>query len=527
VASAAAVLPILESSVGHRIGFAAPWWAVLPVMAMAMAAAATAAWWPSRALTRQSIVATLASQRPQIRPVSRTTAIGVVATLAGTAAMAVGFVRVVFPLALGGIVAALVGLLMLSPAAVKLIGRGAGRLPLPVRLAARAIARLQGRSAAVVSALVIALGVPAGLAVASAAIDDRDRRAEDNLPDHMAILWLPGAEQSTPEIPAELDAAAAARSLDRATAAVPGARVAPIEVAVDPRLGSTPARFERLGLRPAVFPNLALRPVTEPCNCDVAAYGDRDETGVELLFTEDDAWVANPALLDVLGIEVPSVRSGLGLSRWDDAVLHSHRQPDGPAQRLQVNPAIPPFSSIAPVLIWPETVATHDWEAVTVGWLIVADTPLTPAVAADLSSAAGPDLLTDLPAEPAPRSGLRLAGLLVGAVIGLGILVSVVSLHIAESARDLQILRAIGASPRTGRRLSAATAAILAASAALIAVPAGYLPLVAMMADRALDFRFVVPWASLAAIVFVFPLLAAAIGWASSIRSSNRVRLLP
>ena len=155
----------------------------------------------------------------------------------GGKAMAVGFIRVALPLTLAGIIAALVGLLMLSPAAVKMIGRGAGGLPLPVRLAARAIARLQGRSAAVVSALVIALGVPAGLAVASAAIDDRDRRAEDNLPDHMAILWLPGAEQSTPEIPAELDAAAAARSLDRATAAVPGARVAPIEVAVDPRLG--------------------------------------------------------------------------------------------------------------------------------------------------------------------------------------------------------------------------------------------------------------------------------------------------
>jgi hypothetical protein len=176
------------------------------------------------------------------------------------------------------------------------------------------------------------------------------------------------------------------------------------------------------------------------------------------------------------------------------------------------------------VLIWPETVAANGLDRVTAGWLVVAGSPLTPATIADLESAAGPDLLSEVFVEPSPQSGLRLLGLLVGGLVGLGILASIISLHVAESGPDLRILRAIGASPGAGRRMSSATGAILAASAAVIAVPVGYLPLVPLLTDRQLGIRFVVPWTALAAIVVVFPMLAAGIGWVGSLRSSTTVR---
>ena len=91
----------------------------------------------------------------------------------------------------------------------------------------------------------------------------------------------------------------------------------------------------------------------------------------------------------------------------------------------------------------------------------------------------------------------------------------------AESA----LLASLGASPRTGRRMGAAIAALLALVGALLAAVIGYLPLAPMIASKADNFPFVVPWPALFVLVVVFPLGAAGLGWLLSKKSASGLEL--
>jgi putative ABC transport system permease protein len=89
-------------------------------------------------------------------------------------------------------------------------------------------------------------------------------------------------------------------------------------------------------------------------------------------------------------------------------------------------------------------------------------------------------------------------------------------------------MNAVGAAPRTRRRVAAAQSGVLAALAGLLAVPAGLIPAIALVRTQEgppvdyvtdpvqvaarLPHPIVVPWAVLAAVVIGVPLLAAAGG---------------
>lgn len=98
--------------------------------------------------------------------------------------------------------------------------------------------------------------------------------------------------------------------------------------------------------------------------------------------------------------------------------------------------------------------------------------------------------------------------------VALSILAVAVSLVASESRRSRQILVAVGASPSSQRKLLATTSGLLAFVAGVLAVPAGLGPMVALWASQAPGpsrLPFVVPWATIAVIVFVVPLVAAAV----------------
>lgn len=117
-----------------------------------------------------------------------------------------------------------------------------------------------------------------------------------------------------------------------------------------------------------------------------------------------------------------------------------------------------------------------------------------------------------------PASNLWMLILLGGAgVVTLGASGIVTGLTAADSRADLTTLAAIGAAPRTRRRLMAASAAIIAFLGSLLGVVAGFVPAIGLLRVRDggshAGTAVTLPWAQLSAIVLLIPLLAALFAW--------------
>jgi putative ABC transport system permease protein len=84
-----------------------------------------------------------------------------------------------------------------------------------------------------------------------------------------------------------------------------------------------------------------------------------------------------------------------------------------------------------------------------------------------------------------------------------------VGLAHAEAGPERLALFAVGASPAVRRRTAAASAGLLALLGAVLAVPAGLLPVAAIYAASPAATPLVVPWAGLAVATVLVPLLAA------------------
>jgi putative ABC transport system permease protein len=108
------------------------------------------------------------------------------------------------------------------------------------------------------------------------------------------------------------------------------------------------------------------------------------------------------------------------------------------------------------------------------------------------------------------QGAIALASLLmVLMVVAIGL-----SLAATESRDERDVLHAVGAAPRTLRRVAAAKAWVLATGAAVVAVPAGYITV--FVVTRATDNTAPVPFAVMGALLVVIPLLAAGATLATS-----------
>jgi putative ABC transport system permease protein len=105
---------------------------------------------------------------------------------------------------------------------------------------------------------------------------------------------------------------------------------------------------------------------------------------------------------------------------------------------------------------------------------------------------------------------------LFGIVLAIGILGMSVGLVRSESARDLRTLTATGASPATRRTITAATAAALAFTGAVVGTIGGYLAAIGYFRGNSLDglsSLSSVPVANLLLILVGMPLIATGFGW--------------
>ena len=211
--------PTLESAVDHRIDrLSLPWALIAMAVVLAVVGATAAAWWPGRTVARLPVVLALSGRPPEPRP-ARHSAIAAAALIAvGIGCLALSD-RDSPPLIIAGLVATILGTLLLGPLAIRLFARAAGHAPIAARLALRDLARYQARSGAALAAITLALGIAAAVVITAAAEEKQeDERAAAGLPNlsDRQIRVYTGPTQRPELIPLPLQTPAPARTECRA-----------------------------------------------------------------------------------------------------------------------------------------------------------------------------------------------------------------------------------------------------------------------------------------------------------------------
>ena len=237
----------MESLVDHRIDATnLPWLLLATGMLLAVIAATAAAWWPARTMSRIPTVAALSGRTPQRARSHRSALLAIVLTVAGAVGLRIGsnfgdggpdaFQTVML---VGGTLAVLVGVLLLCPVVIRILGRVASPLPVSGRLALRDLSRHQARSSAALAAIGLALGIPAVI-VASVASGE-NASPLSNLADNQILVHT--LEIDGPFAPDAPRIAEVQPGVDALVAALDGARVVRLDTFVDPsRLPRTQVR---------------------------------------------------------------------------------------------------------------------------------------------------------------------------------------------------------------------------------------------------------------------------------------------
>ena len=511
-----AFAPTLESAVDHRIDrLSLPWWQIAATVLLAVLGATAAAWWPGRAAARLPVVLALSGRPPSPRPARNS-------ALAAAALIAVGVTCLALSgrdrplLIVAGLVAAILGALLLGPSAIRTLSRLAPRVSIAPRLALRDIVRYQARSGAALAAVTLALGIAAAVVVVASAEAAKEAARPPALSDRQIRIYLGPADAR------ELTPVDAAARLPRLTASVrqlaaglDDATLIPLRKAVPP------------GAVPGVIGDTRILHSIELVTPDRVVAGGRSYKRVGELF------VATPAVLGYLGIDAGAIDPGADFvvdrsARTAGLVVLSdprHKQlAVTDAQRIEVGPHLfgGESAGMPPSFITLDGLRRHGWRQIPAGWLVESSRPLTSAQIADARRAAADAGLT-IEVEQEGDAYARVMGIATaaGGILALAILAMTVGLIRSESAGDLRTLTATGATSRIRRTLTATTAGALALLGALLGVAGAYVVLAAIYYDD-LGYLSDVPVLWLAVAVVGVPLAAAGAGWLLSGASRPR-----
>lgn len=535
IASITIVAPISEALTQRDVGpIAVDVRHLAVILITAVIVATMAAALPARSAARIPVLAALAGRRPlgvvprRLVPIGLGLFLGGLALLLASATAAEGDAagNLVAAVAVVGGLAVLAGTCCVTPLAVDALRR----LPVrgDLRLATRSLARQRSRSAAVVTAIatVGALSI-AGAAIASGvAAEELDAVDETpNLPDDAVLIrsgyddWEAGPVDAAPvPIPpgvrAEIDAV------------VPEATVRPLR-------GVAPEAILPAGWPQMYGPSSIV--LADEAALDLIGLSDRDRAaldrvGVLAMFDFSGEGGFPGGFPGEVGPGEPP-RLLVPAAGGNDAVPAALRQ-DVPAS----------WGGHVQYLVTPAKVAELGWIAVDAGlivwngsaltdvqrgafedvnrgqfgpspWLADADVPLSSFWVEVQYRDGTPDI------SPAAMQGaiVALAVLLTLAVVAIGL-----ALAASEGRDERDVVVAVGGSPATMRRLAAGQALTLAAVGGVLAVPVGYLPILAV--DRAIDADVAdFPWLTALGVVVVVPLLAAGAALATS-TIAQRVR---
>lgn len=514
------------------------------VALIGIGAATLAALVPARTAARIPTLAALAGRRP-LAPVPRamvaggfgavTVGLGLLGlAVLGSASGESGDVWAL--VAIAGGVLELLGACAIAPAVVARLEPLAGRVRGPWRIAARGLARQRSRTGAVVSAVAAA----GGLAVAATALVLGAEAQEPGyleIPDDVVVAseWTElrsvdaaGMERYETRMTAPPD-----DQLDDLMAALDGADAVPIRTAqtttVAPGLGESSDRVWQVpidtgdGFMPHTgveAATLADDEVLDALQVSSAAQRDLERLGMVLL-TYDRAGPTTITAPDGRQVEASAHRSSFGLA-YGEVLLVSEARAD--ELELEVQPASGVLFHLPEPLTDDQRDALHDVRQ-DLGY-----SPVTTATTA-LPERGGEPTETGRWTQlsyVSPGGGptpLQLELLLSGLALVFALFVVGVSLALAaaESKDERDVLTIAGAPPRVLARAAGARAWLLAGIGALMAVPAGFLPVVVYARAETDGFPLVFPVRTVVLLLVAVPLVVAAAALVSS-ATAQRVR---
>ena len=511
-----AYVPTLQQATGHVVDAAnLPWWAFAIGVVFAIATSVLASRRPAKTMAAVPVVAALSGRPAPPKAVHRSALPGVIVFAGGVACLAstggwtgAGGGKDAL-LLLVGLVATIVGILLLAPLAVSVLAAGASpRLAVAIRIALRDLVRYRARSGAALAATTFAVFLAMAIClVASIQFENPLNWFGSNLSSSQLIVYTQ-----------QQNGGGAVNQLSNAQLTSLGRQV-----------DSYAAGLHAQSVLPLEASGVDLY--------QVGAQGPHDHFN-------GSVYVATPQLLAVYGIKASQVSPGTdiltmrpGLAglphtelTWGNYGFQS--TPGGFTQKDSVlppctlssdclaNPAMQTVSGLPGGTSAPNTVITeyavskYHLQPSLNGWLIQAPAPLT---ATQINAARHLALAYEVTVETksnTPSLGEFADGATaLGIVIAFGVLAASVGLIRSETARDLRTLTAAGASGATRRMITAATAAALGLLGAILGM-AGALIAVLAWAHSSLSAMFGdVPLSDVLILLAGLPLIAAAGGW--------------
>lgn len=529
---------------------AVPWLVLAALATVAVVTVVVAALVPARTAARIDVVRVLGGRRGDAAPDARVPLVGLALTVLGLALGVWAALSTTAALVVVALVSIVGGLLLCAGTLVGFASRAvASRLSLPVRLALRDAARHRSRSVAAVTAVTAAAATLVGASMIIGS-DQAHWRAimTYGARDGAVMTYVNPTTGDGPALAASL--VAAARSADPGAQAVPVAIPATtipgipdpvpltwergsVEVLPDPDK-LCPTRLPGVDVTPEEAARLERQdPRCEPEPLD--GYGSPWSTGT---FVDDGTWVARTGLPGAADAGA-ALAAGAAVVA-DDALLH----PDGTirvrlltADEAELDdaaldaietvsvPAVlaPGHARTAYTVVLPSQAAAELGLTTAPGAVIAlpSSDETRDAVAEALRATAGDKGWVSVEDHDGTQDALLTMILTVSAlVLGVGTAGLVLFLVAGETRPDLAILSAVGASPRTRRRLAGAQASVLVTVGTALGTVVGFVVaagFVALQARRGEvvdpSWTLAVPWAEVLAVVVLLPVGAWCTGW--------------
>lgn len=518
-----AVLPLVQRLSATWFGpVDVPVLLVLGVAGLGVLSALMAALVPAVLASRQDVVAVLAGRRGEPRPSRRSPVVGLALLVVGVGAAVLGALdsgREVLVAVAG--VSAVLGMVLLVPLVLDVLGRLAGRLPLALRYAVRDAARQRSRTAPAVAAVAATVAAVVALGVAAAS-DEKENSTlyQAQLPDGVAVLGV-GPDDDGDDPAADPATWATVRGLVERV--VPGARLTDVRGLLggdsyvqvsgpDPDAPLLSSYGSALGSDVLVGDDVVDQLPGLPAADRVAITTGLD-AGRSVAFVDEAPRTDSPTEVRVQvlrigddGSETPIAEAELPvvLVEAPGPVVPQLVLSDAAAQELGR-----PVRTVG-VLVSGATISAEQEQQLVEGMQAVA-------------TYANVYVERGYQGEDQALVVLLVLGAL-GSVLVLGGTLTATFLALSEARSDLATLAAVGASPGTRRRVAAAYALVVGTVGAALGAVVGLVPGIAVAVPlTSTDYGtgptgpFVdVPWLLVGGLVVVLPLLTAGLVLATS-----------
>jgi putative ABC transport system permease protein len=494
-----AYVPSLQTGSHHRITWThLPWWLVATSAVLAVGTAVLAAQRPARAAARLSVVAAVSGRPAPPKPVHRSALPGAVLVGCGLVLLALSggwssqsSKDSLFKL--GGLLSLAVGVLLFAPACLTMLGAGARRAPVAVRLALRDLARFRSRSGPALAAISFAILIATVVSLlATARYADPLDYFGPNLAANQMIVYVPGqgpgerGPDAGTSRPAGTDPQAVATWI---ATTLETSDVLALQTSDGSLLHASGGRF--IGYPGRVF--VATPQVLSHYGIDPGEI--RPDT---LLVTSRDNLAGLPGLV-LAGTSGPE---------------HCDRGGCVTDPRIQRFTRLPADASGPNLLVTEHAVQALHLTVAPIAWLVRAARPLTATqINTARQAAAATGMTIETKSEAPSLAQLRDDATVAGLFVALAVLAMTVGLIRGEAGRDLRTLTANGASARTRRAITAATAGALGLVGALVGTLVGYLAVIALFRSDLAVRLGDPPVLDTLIVVVGLPLVASAGGW--------------